>query len=97
MMRDSFDVLTAEEFAHLMNEFIDHEDPDAISLTALDEAAHEQLAQVEKVRIVLTGCIQDGQIVFDPTANAPITTNGNEVIIGGLHLVVDLREEVLVN
>jgi len=95
-MRDSFDDLSAEEFAHLMNKFIDREDPDAISATALDEAAHEQLAQMGRMRITLTGCIRDGQIVFDPTANAPIMANGNEVIIGGLHLVVDLREEALI-
>lgn len=96
-MRDSFDHLTPEEFAQLLNQFIEREDPDAISLTALDEAAHAQVAQMGRMRIVLTGRIRDGQIIFDPTANAPIMASGNEVIIGGLHLVVDLREDVLVN
>lgn len=96
-MRDSFDEITSEEFAHLMNEFIDREDPDAISATALDEAAHEQLAQMGRMRIVLTGQIKNGQIIFDPMANAPVLTSGNEVIIGGLHLVVDLRKEVLID
>ena len=94
-MHDSFDEITSEEFATLMNEFIDREDPDAISTIALDEAAHEQLAQMGRMRIVLTGQIQDGQIIFDSMANAPILTSGNEVIIGGLHLVVDLRKEAL--
>ena len=94
-MSDAFDHLTAEAFAHLMNQYIEQEDPDALSLTALDEAVHAVLAQMARTRIVLTGRIHDGQIIFDPTVNAPIVTNGNEVIIGGLHLVVDLREEAL--
>lgn len=94
-MRDTFDNLTAEEFAQWLNQFIESEDPDAISLAALDEAARLQLAPMERMRIVLTGCIRDGQLIFDPAMNAPIMTSGNEVIIGGLHLVVDLRQDAL--
>ncbi len=80
------------EFNQLIAQFIEREDPNAISFEALDEAARQQLEEVTTAHVELTGTIRDGQIAFDPLANAPIIVYGNELIIGGLHLVVNLRE-----
>ena len=43
--------------------------------------------------VELTDVIRDGQIIFDSPADAPIIVHGNEVVIGGLRLVVNLRQE----
>lgn len=40
------DGLDAEEFDRLMEQYIDREDPDAMSFEALDEAVRLQLAEV---------------------------------------------------
>lgn len=83
-----------EEFDQLIGQFIEREDPNAISIEALDEAARQQLEEVTTTRVEVTGTIREGQIAFDPPANAPIMVQGNELIIGGLRLVVNLRQEV---
>jgi hypothetical protein len=87
------DGLEAEEFDRLMEQFIDREDPNAMSLEALDQAARLQLAEVTAAQIELTGTIRDGQITFEQPSDAPILVHGNELVIGGLHLIVRLRQE----
>lgn len=88
------DGIGVDEFNQLIQQFIAREDPNAISLDALDEAAREQLAEISTTHVELTGSVQNGRIVFDPSPDAPILTHGNELIIGGLHVVVNLREAV---
>ena len=90
------DGISVDEFNQLIQQFIAHEDPNAISLDALDEAMRQQLAEMSTTHIELTGSVQDGRIVFDPSPDAPILTHGNELIIGGLHVVVHLRETVAI-
>jgi len=87
------DDMEVEEFDRLIDQFVDREDPNAVSFAALDEAARRQLAEVATAQIELTGTIHGGQIAFDQPTDAPILVHGNELIIGGLHLVVNLREE----
>ena len=84
--------IETNEFDQLINRFIEREDPDAISFEALDEAARQQLDEVTTAHVELTGIVRDGQIIFDPPADAPIIVCGNELVIGGLHLVVNLRK-----
>ena len=43
---DVLDGLDVEEFDRLMEQYIDREDPDAMSFEALDEAARLQLTEV---------------------------------------------------
>ena len=81
------------EFDQLIDQFIEREDPNAISFEALDKAVRQQLDKVTTASVELTGAIRDGQITFDPPANAPIIVHGNELVIGGLRLVVNLRQE----
>jgi len=87
------DGLEAEEFDRLMEQYIDREDPDAMSFEALDEVARLQLAEVVTSQVEITGTIRGGQIVFEQPSDAPILAHGNQLVIGGLHLVVNLREE----
>ena len=88
------DGLEVEEFDRLMEEFIDREDPNAMSFEALDQAARLQLAEATATQVELSGTIRDGQITFEQPGDAPILVYGNELVIGGLHLVVNLREEM---
>jgi hypothetical protein len=88
------DGLEVEEFDRLMEEFIDRKDPDAMSFEALDQSARLQLAEVTTTQVKLSGTILDGQITFEQPSDAPILVHGNELVIGGLHLVVNLREEM---
>lgn len=93
MSNEVLDGIEAAEFDRLVNQFIERKDPNAISLQALDEAARERLSEVTTTRVELTGTIRDDQITFDPPSDAPILVRGNELVIGGLHLVVNLRRE----
>lgn len=90
-MNTVLDGIEVQEFNALMEQFIEREDPDAITFTALDEAVHAHLDDVTTTRVELTSTVSEGELVFDPPANAPIIVRGNELIIGGLHLVVKLR------
>lgn len=92
-MNPIFDTVNAEEFEAVVNQFIHREDPDALSLQALDEVARQQWAEVTTTRIEVTGRIHEGRLIFDPPPDAPILTYENELIIGGLHVVINLREE----
>ena len=85
------DGIEVTEFNQLIAQFVERQDPNAISFAALDEAAQQQLDRVTAARIELTGAIRNGQITFDPPADAPIAVHGNELLIGGLRLVVHLR------
>jgi hypothetical protein len=87
------DGLEVGEFDRLMEQFIDREDPDAMSAEALDQAIRLQLAEVTTTQVELTGTIHDGEITFEQPDDAPILAHGNELVIGGLHLVVKLRQE----
>ncbi len=92
-MSKVLDGIEVAEFDQLVSQFIEREYPNAISFEALDEAVRLQLDEVTTARVELTGTIRDDQITFDAPANAPIIVCGNELIIGGLRLVVNLRQE----
>ena len=92
-MSKVLDGIEITEFNQLINRFIERDAPDAISFNALDEAARQQLDEVTATQVELTGTIRDGQITFDSPSNAPIIAHGNELIIGGLRLVVSIRQE----
>jgi hypothetical protein len=50
-------------------------------MKVLDEIARQQLDEVTTAHVELSGTIRDGQITFDPLADAPILVHGNEVVI----------------
>ncbi len=92
-MSQVLDGIEVTEFDQLIEQFIEREDPNAMSAEALDQAARQQLERVATTRVELTGTIHEGQIAFDPPADAPIIVYGNELVIGALRLVVNLRQE----
>ena len=104
-MNKVLDGIEVSEFDELLSQFIESEDPYAMSFEALDEAIHEQLEsplddvipqQIDDItawKVELTGMIRDGQLIFESPMDAPILVYGNELVIGGLHLVVNLRSE----
>ena len=59
----------------------------------LDKVTWQQWTAVTTTRVEVTGRIQDGRIIFDTPADGPILTHENELIIGELHVVINLREE----
>jgi len=104
-MNKVLDGIEVSEFEQLIEQFIESEDPYAMSFEALDEAIHEQLDMpfddftsqqvndLAALKVELTGMVRDGQIIFERPMNAPILVHGNELVIGGLHLIVNLRPE----
>lgn len=91
-MNKIFDGISVSEFEGLVEQFIECEDPFAMSLEAFDEAVHLELDEMTNFQVELTGTIKNGKIVFDRPRNAPILVYDNKVIIGGLHLIVNLRD-----
>ncbi|MFZ4662218.1 MAG: hypothetical protein ACOYNY_34735 [Caldilineaceae bacterium] len=63
------------------------------SAQAVDKAKWQQWTAVTTTRVEVTGRIQEGRIILDTPPNGPILVSENELIIGGLHLVINLREE----
>lgn len=84
--------LEAAEFDELLASFIDRTEPDTMSFEAFDQATHRLAEDAITETVELTGIIDGDAIIFDATEAAPIITQGNEVLIGGLRLVVRLRQ-----
>lgn len=91
MKRTILNTLEAEEFDALIEAYADRAEPDALSFEALDQATRRLAQEAVAETIELTGVVEGGAIVFDPPKSAPVLTRGNEVVIGGLRLVVKLR------
>jgi len=87
--------LEAAEFDDLLSAFIERTEPDTMSFAAFDQAVHRLAEEAIAETIELTGVIDGGEIVFDATETAPVITQGNEVLVGGLRLVVRLRQAVV--
>lgn len=88
--------LGSEEFDTLVETFIDRSEPDTLSFEAFDQAARSLAQKAVAETIELTGVVEEGAIVFDPSKAAPVVARGNEVLIGGLRLVVKLRPDLAV-
>lgn len=84
--------LEAAEFEDLLSSFVERTEPDTMSFEAFDQAVHRLAEDAIAETIELTGVINGSEIVFDATETAPVITKGNEVLVGGLRLVVRLRQ-----
>lgn len=84
--------LKPEEFEELIESFIERPEPDTMSFEAFDQAVQRLAEEAVAETIEVTGMIEEGMIVFDALEAAPITAQGNEILIGGLRLVVRLRQ-----
>lgn len=76
----------------MVKAYIDRAEPDTISFEAFDQAIQRMAQQAVAETIELTGVVQEKAIVFDPPKTAPVMAHGNEIMIGGLRLVIRLRQ-----
>ena len=66
----------------VMEQFIDREDPDAISFEALDEPARLQLAEVATAQVEVAGTIRGGRIMpFDRSPCDMIYLHGGAIVM----------------
>lgn len=84
--------LEPQEFDHLVEAFIERSEPDTMSFEAFDQAVYRLAQEAITETIELTGVVQGDTIIFDTPESAPVITQGNEVLIGGLRIVVKLRQ-----
>lgn len=84
--------LEPKEFEKLIESFVERSEPDTMSFTAFDQAVQRLAEDAIAETIEVTGTIKEGAIVFDASDAAPIVAQGNEILIGGLRLVVHLRQ-----
>ena len=90
------DSLEPTEFDALIEDCAARAEPDTLSFAAFDQATHRLVQEAVAETIELTGTVQEGAIVFDPSRAAPVIARGNEIVIGGLRLVVKLRPDLAV-
>ena len=84
--------LSTEEFSELVEAYIERSEPDTMSFEAFDEAAHRLAEEAITETIEVTGVVQGDTILFDPPKTAPVIAHGNELLIGGLRLVIKIRQ-----
>lgn len=84
--------LEAQEFEELVAAFIERSEPDTMSFAAFDHAIERLAEEAIAETIEVTGMIKEGSIVFDAPESAPIVAQGNQILIGGLRLIVRLRQ-----
>ena len=83
--------LTIEKFDELIEGYIEHGGPDAVSFTAFGEILADLEAESAQEIIELTGVVRGDTVVFDQP-RAPITVKGNEIFLHGTKLIIKLRE-----
>ncbi|HIC96323.1 TPA: hypothetical protein EYP12_06845, partial [Candidatus Bipolaricaulota bacterium] len=75
----------------LIEGYIEHGGPDAVSFTAFGEILADLEAESAQEIIELTGVVRGDTVVFDQP-RAPITVKGNEIFLHGTKLIIKLRE-----
>lgn len=92
MTKKLLGALEPKEFDDLVGAYIDRAEPDTMSFEAFDQAVHRLAQQATAETIELTGVVQGDTIVFDSPKTAPVIVHENEIMIGGLRLVIRLRQ-----
>ncbi|MFQ5813434.1 MAG: hypothetical protein ACE5I2_09655 [Anaerolineae bacterium] len=83
--------LTIENFDELIEGYIEHGGPDAVSFTAFGEILADLEAESVQETVELTGVVRGDTIVFDQP-RVPITVKDNEIFLRGTKLIIKLRE-----
>jgi len=91
MNKKILDTLEPAEFDALIEGYAARSEPDTLSFEAFDEATQRLAQEAVAETIELTGVVEQGAFVFDPPQTVPVIAHGNEILIGGLRLVVRLR------
>ena len=84
--------LEADEFAEIIEGFIVQSEPDTMSFEAFDQGAQRLGQQAIAETIEVTGIVQGGKIAFESSEPTLVSVHDNELWIGGLRLVVTLRQ-----
>ena len=92
MNEKMLETLEPQEFDDLVNAFIDRSEPNTMSFAAFDQATSRLAQEAITETIELTGSVRDNSIVFDAAGVAPVAAYGNQIFVGGLLLVVRLRQ-----
>ena len=90
MTQKILEPLKPEEFDALIEAYVERPEPDTLSFETFDQAARRLTQEAVVETVELTGVVEGGAIVFDPSMASPVVAHGNEVVIGGLRLVVKL-------
>jgi len=83
--------ISVDAFERKIAHFIEQSEPDTMSFVAFEEAAQALLEETTAERVELTGVVENGKIAFEQPPSVPIIVLGNEIVIGGLRLVIRLR------
>ena len=83
--------LTIEEFDELIEGYIEHGGPDAVSFAAFGEILADLEAESAQETVELTGVVRGDTIVFDQP-RVPITVKGHEICLRGTKLIIKLRK-----
>ena len=92
MTKKLLGTLEPKEFEDLVEAYIDRAEPDTMSFEAFDQAIQRLAQQAAAETIEWTGVVQGDTIVFDSPRTAPVIAHENEIMIGGLRLVIRLRQ-----
>ena len=92
MSEELLGALEADEFADLIESFIVQSEPDTMSFEAFDQGAQRLGQQAIAETIEVTGIVQGGKIAFESSEPTLVSVHDNELWIGGLRLVVTLRQ-----
>lgn len=83
--------LTIQKFDELIEGYIEHGGPEAVSFTAFGEILADLESESVQETVELTGVVRGDTIVFDQP-RAPITVKDNEILLHGTKLIIKLRE-----
>lgn len=83
--------LDANEFDELIESFITQSEPDTMSFEAFDQSAQRLAQQALTETIEVTGIVQGNKVVFESSEPTLVTVHNNELWIGGLRLIINLR------
>jgi hypothetical protein len=86
------ETLDPEEFNSLVEAYMNRVEPDTMSFEAFDHAVRRLAQEAVTETIELTGEVRGDTIVLDSPETAPVIARGNEIVIGGLRLVIRLRQ-----
>ena len=92
MSKKLLGALEADEFADLIEGFIVQSEPDTMSFEAFDQGVKRLGQQTITETIEVTGIVRGNKIAFESSELTLVSVHDNELWIGGLRLVVTLRQ-----
>ncbi len=92
MTNELLGTLDADTFDELIESYITQSESDMMSFEAFKQGAQRLAQQAITETIEVTGVVKDNKIVFESSEPTLVTVHDNELWIGGLRLVIKLRQ-----